>query len=58
MGYKVLGFIVWRVGKWYLRRRFPSSGRRNVALAGAGALAVLGFGAALASQRRSGNAAS
>jgi len=35
-GYRLLGYVVWRAGKWYLRRRLPS--RR--ALAG-GALALI-----------------
>jgi hypothetical protein len=35
-GYKLLGYVVWRAGKWYLRRRLPS--RRAVAVAGAAAL--------------------
>ena len=30
-GYKLLGYVVWRGGKWYLRRRLPSA--RKVALA-------------------------
>jgi hypothetical protein len=29
-GYKLLGLIVWRGGKWYVRRRLPS--RRALAL--------------------------
>jgi hypothetical protein len=24
-GYKLLGYVVWHGGKWYLRRRLPSS---------------------------------
>ncbi len=36
MGYKLLGFVVWQGGKWYLRRRTPSPGKLAVAgLAGA-----------------------
>ncbi len=31
-GYKLLGFVVWHGGKWYLRRQLPSA--RTVALAG------------------------
>jgi hypothetical protein len=31
--YKLLGFVVWRGGKWYLRKRLPSP--RTVALAAA-----------------------
>jgi hypothetical protein len=41
MGYKVLGFVVWRGGKWYLRRRMHGNGRK-AAIAGVGALAVTG----------------
>lgn len=40
IGYKLLGYVVWRGGKWYLRRRAPSP--RKVALtAGAGVSAAL-----------------
>lgn len=31
--YKLLGYAVWRGGKWYLRQRLPSS--RSIALVGA-----------------------
>jgi hypothetical protein len=24
-GYKLLGYVVWGAGKWYLRRRLPSA---------------------------------
>lgn len=47
-GYKLIGFAVWRGGKWYLRKRLPS--RRKVLLraaVGASALA----GAALLARR-------
>jgi hypothetical protein len=47
-GYKLLGYVVWRAGKWYLRRRLPS--RRAVAVAGAAALT--GTGAAVLVVRR------
>ena len=40
-GYKLLGYVVWRGGKWYLRRRLPST--RVLASAG---LATLGCAAA------------
>jgi hypothetical protein len=40
-GYKLLGYVVWRAGKWYLRRHLPS--RRAVAAA---ALGLLGATAA------------
>jgi hypothetical protein len=45
-GYKLLGFAVWRGGKWYVRRKLPSRRRRvagtlgMVAAAGAVALVV------------------
>jgi hypothetical protein len=39
MGYKLLGFVVWKGAKWYLGRRVGSSGRTKGALV-AGALAV------------------
>ncbi len=45
-GYKLLGFVVWNGGKWYLRRKLPS--RRLVVLSAAGLLGLLGGGAALA----------
>jgi hypothetical protein len=48
MGYKFLGFVVWRGGKWYLRRRFAGT-RRKVAIAGIAALVVVGV---LAAQRQ------
>jgi hypothetical protein len=48
--YRLLGYAVWRGGKWYLRQRLPS--RRSLALtglAGAGALgAVVVIGRRLA----------
>jgi hypothetical protein len=54
-GYKVLGFVVWQAGKWYLRRRYPDAGNK-LALAGVVGLvlvvAVAGARGAL-SQRNS-----
>jgi hypothetical protein len=47
-GYKLLGYVVWRAGKWYLRRRLPS--RRLVAAAGL-ALVAAGIGAAALARR-------
>jgi hypothetical protein len=42
MGYKLLGFIVWRAGKWYLGRRLAAlSVTRKVALGGGLAVAAL-----------------
>jgi hypothetical protein len=41
-GYKLLGFLVWRGGKWYLRRRLPSAQLTAVsAVAGVSALVAI-----------------
>jgi hypothetical protein len=52
--YKLLGYLAWRGGAWYLRRvylrRLPS--RRRVAAAGGGALALTGALAALVARAR------
>jgi len=45
-GYKLLGYLAWQGGKWYLRRRLPSP--RTVALAGIAALSLGGAAAAAA----------
>jgi hypothetical protein len=50
-GYKFLGYVVWRAGKWYLRRRLPS--RRLVAGAGIALLAA-GAGAVVLARRAGG----
>jgi hypothetical protein len=42
MGYKILGFAVWRAGKWYLKRRAPGM-KRKAAIGALGALAVGGL---------------
>jgi hypothetical protein len=53
MGYKILGFVVWRGLKWYLRRRVDP----KVAMAAAGGLLAAGaaIAAAVAAQRHSGD---
>jgi hypothetical protein len=38
--YRLLGYAVWRGGKWYLRQRLPS--RRSLALSGLAAGGALG----------------
>jgi hypothetical protein len=52
--YRVLGYLVWRGGRWYLRRaylrRLPS--RRTVVAAGGGALALTAALAALVTRAR------
>jgi hypothetical protein len=40
-GYKILGYLVWNGGKWYLRRRLPSARRVGLSVAGL-ALALAG----------------
>jgi hypothetical protein len=42
-GYKLLGYVVWQGGKWYLRRRLPSA-----RVFGAATFTVLAGGAAAA----------
>jgi hypothetical protein len=53
MGYKVLGYVVWRGAKWYLRKRV-SEQRRRMAFAGISVAVVAG---AIAAQRGSRSAA-
>jgi hypothetical protein len=50
--YKALGFVVWKGGSWYLRRRYGVAKRVGVGLLAAGAVAAAG--AVLAAQRRNG----
>ena len=53
MGYKVLGFIVWQVGKFFLRRKVRSAAStRNLAIAG-GVVGVAIVGALVAGSRSS-----
>jgi hypothetical protein len=47
MGYKLLGFVVWQGGKWYVRRKVNGAARK-VAIAGLGALVL---GGVIAAQR-------
>jgi len=49
VGYKILGFVVWKGAKWYVKRRLPD---RRVIAAG---VVVAGIGVMLvAGARRSG----
>jgi hypothetical protein len=41
MGYKLLGFVVWQGGKWYVRKRYRGSAAK-AALAGIGVAAIAG----------------
>jgi hypothetical protein len=49
-GYKLLGMLVWRGGKWYLRRRLPST--RTIVLSALAGVSVLVAGSLIA--RRAG----
>jgi hypothetical protein len=49
--YKLLGYVAWQGGKWYLRQRLPSS--RTLALSGLLLAGALG-GAVVLSKRLSG----
>jgi hypothetical protein len=49
-GYKLLGMLVWRGGKWYLRRRLPST--RTIVLSALVGLSALVAGSLIA--RRAG----
>ena len=35
MGYKILGFVVWRGALWYVRRRYPNAKRTLIIVGGA-----------------------
>jgi hypothetical protein len=50
-GYKLLGYVVWNGGRWYLRRRLPSTRL----LAAAALAAVAGTAAAVLLVRRAGS---
>jgi len=51
--YKALGFVVWRGGMWYLRRRYGLARRVGTGLLAASAVAAAG---AVAARRRNGHA--
>jgi hypothetical protein len=53
--YKALGFVVWRGGMWYLRRRYGTAKRIGPGVLVAGAVVATG---ALAVRRRNGHARS
>jgi hypothetical protein len=51
--YKLLGALVWKGGKLYLRRTHPElSSRRLLAAAGGGAVLLAGAAAVIASRAR------
>jgi hypothetical protein len=45
-GYKLLGFVVWRAGKWYAARKLPSA--RVAAAAALGTVSAVGAAALIA----------
>jgi hypothetical protein len=55
MGYKILGYVVWRAGKWYVQRRFPHA-RRNLAIASGIGVMLAGGAVAFVAARRRANA--
>ena len=42
MGYKILGYLVWLGGKWYVRQRWQGA-RRTVAITALAALVLAGL---------------
>ena len=50
MAYKVLGIVVWRGAKWFLRRKYGAALAPKPLLAGGVVLALIG--AALAARQR------
>jgi len=40
MGYKILGYVVWNGGKWYVRRRFGVLASRRAAALGIVGVAI------------------
>ena len=51
MAYKLLGIVVWRGAKWFLRRKYGAALAPKPLLAGGVVLALIG--AALAARQRS-----
>ena len=55
MGYKLLGFVVWRGARWYVRRRVGHLVTPRRMLTAALVVSVVGAGAAAAAHRGSGS---
>lgn len=51
MGYKLLGFVVWQGGRWWLRRKL-SDRQTRLALAGLGVVGLAVAGGAIAAARQ------
>ena len=54
MGYKLLGFVVWKGAKWYLGRRVGPKPRTKATIAG-GAVALTAVALAVAVKRGAGD---
>jgi hypothetical protein len=52
MGYKLLGFVVWQLTKWYVRRHTSGVGRK-LAVVGVAGLVIGGVAAVAARQHSS-----
>jgi hypothetical protein len=52
MAYKLLGMVVWRSAKWFLRRKYGTAMAPKPVLAGG--LLLLGAGVLLAARQRNG----
>jgi hypothetical protein len=50
MGYKLLGYVVWQGGKWYVRRRVDLAPRK-LALAGLAGTVLVGSVVAVGQRR-------
>jgi hypothetical protein len=46
MGYKLLGIVVWKGGKWFLRRKYGAAMAPKPLLAGGLVLALIGVAVA------------
>ena len=51
MGYKMLGLVVWKAAKWFLRRKYGAALAPKSLLAGGLVLALLGVALGVARQR-------
>jgi hypothetical protein len=53
MGYKLLGIVVWKGAKWFLRRRYGAAITPKPLLAGGLFVALLGVGLAVRQRAQS-----
>jgi hypothetical protein len=57
MGYKLLGMMVWKGGRMFLRRRFPGAPRKLAMAGAAGGVVAMGAAGAFVLARRASRAA-